>query len=356
MTKLTDKKWKVFDFLEVFNIVDGYYNKKPPINLEINSNNIPFLAATKNNNGLTGFINKSIVRKYDKVGNISNKDSNRRFFNGKCLAITNNGSVGNVYYQDTEFTCSHDITVLYLKNSEINKFIALFLIPLLKKTGSKYAYANKWRPKRMRKSKVLLPVDDQCNPDYDFMEQYVKEKYFTLKSQIKDKQKHEITDWRELNEVEWDNFKLGDISYVNGGKDLPKYNRKAGNTPFIGSSALNNGITDFIDIKLSNTKVAKQCIGINRNGSVGYSFYHPYYAYYSGDTRFIKTILKNKYANLFLSEIIKSQRGKYAYGYKMGTQRIKKQIIKLPISNNQPDYKFMEQYMKRKENEVLDRI
>ncbi|QDW96765.1 hypothetical protein DWB88_09200 [Staphylococcus warneri] len=115
MMKLSDREWKVFDFLEVFNIVDGYYNKKPPINLEINSNNIPFLAATKNNNGLTGFINKSIVKKYDKVGNISNKYSNRRFFSGKCLAITNNGSVGNVYYQDTEFTCSHDITVLYLK-------------------------------------------------------------------------------------------------------------------------------------------------------------------------------------------------------------------------------------------------
>ncbi|PTE43357.1 restriction endonuclease subunit S [Staphylococcus equorum] len=356
MMNLNDKKWMVFDFLDVFNIVDGYYNKKPPIDLEANSNNIPFLAATKNNNGITGFINKSTVEIYDKVGNISRKDSKKRIYNRRSLAITNNGSVGNVYYQDTEFTCSHDITVLYLKNCELTKHIALFLIPLLRQTGSKYAYANKWRPKRMRKSKINLPVDDQLNPDFTFMEQYIKDKYFNLKSQIKDKQKHEIYDYRELNEVEWNNFNIGDIANVNGGKDLPKYNRKKGGTPFIGSSSLNNGITDFININQENTKVARKCIGINRNGSVGYSFYHPYYAYYSGDTRFIKTENDNKYANLFLVNIISNQRGKYAYGYKMGTQRIKKQIIKLPSINNQPDYSFMEQYMKRKENKILDRL
>lgn len=50
------------------------------------------------------------------------------------------------------------------------------------------------------------------------------------------------------------------------------------------------------------------------------------------------------------------QREKYAYGYKMGTQRIKNQIIKLPITTTgQPDFVFMEQYMKRMENKVIQK-
>ena len=43
------------------------------------------------------------------------------------------------------------------------------------------------------------------------MEQYIKEKYFNLKSQIKEKQKHEITDYRELNQVEWKVFEMDNI-------------------------------------------------------------------------------------------------------------------------------------------------
>lgn len=37
-----------------------------------------------------------------------------------------------------------------------------------------FAYVRKWRPKRMVKSKILLPVNKQGDPDYEYMEQYIK--------------------------------------------------------------------------------------------------------------------------------------------------------------------------------------
>ena len=40
----------------------------------------------------------------------------------------------------------------------------------------------------------------------------------------------------------------------------------------------------------------------------------------------------------------------------MGTDRIKRQFIKLPVKNGVPDFEFMEQYMKRIENIVIQRI
>jgi hypothetical protein len=358
MMKLSDREWKVFDFLEVFNIVDGYYNKKPAIDLEINSNNIPFLAATKNDNGVTGFINKSIVKKYDKVGNISSKDIKKRIYNGKSLAITNNGSVGNVYYQDTEFTCSHDITVLYLKNRELTKFIALFLIPLLKKTGSKYAYANKWRPKRMKKSKVLLPVDDQCDPDYDFMEQYIIGKYFDLKSQIKKKQKHEICDWRELNDIEWNSYYLYELFEFKRGNQNKMSDLKHGYLPLISAKKTNNGYKGFVE-KNNKTLYPGSIISLNNDGDggAGIAYYQPFQSMM--DTHVTALINKksiDKYTKLFISRMITKQRNKFSHGYAISTNRLNRQIIKLPSKNNHPDYYFMEQYMKRKENEVIDRL
>jgi len=51
---------------------------------------------------------------------------------------------------------------------------------------------------------------------------------------------------------------------------------------------------------------------------------------------------------------ITKQREKYGYGYKMGTGRLKRQRILLPVDiNNNPDWAFMEAYMKQKEQEIL---
>ena len=44
---------------------------------------------------------------------INNHSLKKRFL--KEIAVTNNGSV-DMLYQKTDFTCSHDINPLYLKN------------------------------------------------------------------------------------------------------------------------------------------------------------------------------------------------------------------------------------------------
>lgn len=170
--KIDKQIWKEFALTDIFVIKDGYYNKKPPF--EPNGN-IPFLGATQYDNGITGFYTLPTIYKYDKVGTTVMNDKERRVFRGNCIAITNNGSVGNAYYQVADFTCSHDITPIYLKNHTLNRYIALFLIPLIMKSGESFEYAKKWRPKRMRKSQLLLPVTSDGTPDYEFMEAYMQE-------------------------------------------------------------------------------------------------------------------------------------------------------------------------------------
>ena len=128
-----------------------------------------------------------------------------------------------------------------------------------------------------------------------------------------------------------------------------------GNTPYITSSALNNGIKYFVGN--NNGTLEANCISVNRNGSVGYSFYHKYPALYSNDCRKLRLKKhKNEYVALFITNQIMQQKDKYNYSIKMGTARLKKQKIMLPVDEHgAPDYSFMEQYIKERERQLIQK-
>lgn len=159
----------------------------------------------------------------------------------------------------------------------------------------------------------------------------------------------------KLEDREWGAFFLEDVVIINSGKRLTKADMQLGNMPFIGASEMNNGITSFTSS--INESLDYNVLGVNYNGSVGFSFYHPYKAIFSDDVKRVKWLdskRNNKYTLLFLSSIIKQQICKYAYGYKFNSQRMKRQKILLPISaNNIIDWQFMEDYMKQKEQQIL---
>ena len=153
----------------------------------------------------------------------------------------------------------------------------------------------------------------------------------------------------------WKGFFLEDVTTINNGKRLTKTDMEQGNTPFIGASEANNGITMFTSSR--NDSLDSNVLGVNYNGSVGFSFYHPYEALFSDDVKRVKwidAVHNNRYTLLFLAVVIKQQKDKYAYGYKFNSQRMKRQKVLLPVTNeNELDWQFMEDYMKAKEQQIL---
>lgn len=142
---------------------------------------------------------------------------------------------------------------------------------------------------------------------------------------------------------EWNEYFIEDIAEIVSGKDIYDAERFSGKTPYISSTAKKNGISHFVGNK--NNTLEDNCLSVNRNGSVGYSFYHPYKGLFSNDCRKLRPKFKSEYVGLFLSNQISCQREKYNYGYKMGTGRLKRQKIMLPTAENgKPDYPFMEEY------------
>ncbi len=155
-----------------------------------------------------------------------------------------------------------------------------------------------------------------------------------------------------LNDRTWKPFFIEQIAEIVSGRDIYEDERISGDTPYVSSSSINNGVCHFVGNV--NETFEDRYISVNRNGSVGYAFYHPYKSLISNDCRKIRLFHNNKYVALFICVQITAQRMKYNYGYKMGTSRIKRQIILLPVDEKgSPDYEFMERYVKERETRVL---
>jgi hypothetical protein len=154
---LSPEKWKWFSYPDVFDLTKGHYNNRP----ELDAKGIPFISATDSNNGITDFVTKN----------------GTKIFTGKSISVSNDGSIGNAFYQENDFTCSHSVNIIKINkkyNKELNQYIALFLIPLIQKEKFRFNYGFKWRIERMKESKIKLPVDKTGNPDWKFMENYIK--------------------------------------------------------------------------------------------------------------------------------------------------------------------------------------
>ena len=296
----------------------------------------PFIGSSDSNNGITEFVSNTNA----------SEDSN-------VLGVNYNGSVVENFYHPYKAIFTDDVKRLSLKDAEGNKYLYLFLKNAILKQKGKYQYAYKFNEKRLKRQKIMLPVSGNCQPDYDYMEQYIKallqkkkEEYKEYSIKALEQLKHK--EINALEDKEWGEFFIEEIADIISGKDIYDTERTSGNTPYISSTSKNNGISHFVGN--NNQTLERKCLSVNRNGSVGFSFYHHYEALFSNDCRKLRPRQNSKYIAFFIANQITKQKEKYNYGYKMGTGRLKRQKIMLPISSNgQPDYEYMEQYIKNLE-------
>ncbi|GLB80503.1 restriction endonuclease subunit S [Streptococcus alactolyticus] len=331
------ENWKVFRIDSIFDMFTGASISQDKFNV----GSIPRITATDTNNGIGLFTERLEDRNY------------RSFQNFISISF-----LGSVFYHNYEASLDMKIHGLKIKNRELNSNLAQFIIVCLKNSLPKVSYGNQLSSKDLLTKSILLPVDKNGTPDWTFMEEYVQVKSNQINNTYQLPRQHEITDFRNLDEVEWDEYFIDEIIDVKSGVRLTKDEQEKGRIPFIGSSDNHNGVTEFISN--TNSSTSSNILGVNYNGSVGYAFYHPYKATFSDDVKRLsfKNGKNNQYTLLFLKHIIERQAKKYAYGYKFNGQRMKRQIVKLPSKSDsgQPDFEFMEQYMKRMENQAIQKV
>lgn len=332
MLDLQDRKWKELFIGNLFEVK----RPKPRSEKQYQQGKVPFIASGNMNNGVIKCCTPQIEECLDK---------------GNCITVS--PVDGSVFYQEFDFLGRGGAgsSILLLYNNCINRYSGLFISRMIRQTCSKYCYGKMGNQESIKREKIMLPIDEQGEPDYLFMEQYIKEREGQLIQKYKDFIGENIQSREALPDsksVKWKAFYINEVFTISAGKRLTKSDMDNGNIPFIGATDSNNGITNWI--ATPNVSFDRNVLGVNYNGSVVESFYHAYGCVFSDDVKrlHLKNHNDNKYVLLFLKTIILQQKAKYTYGYKFNGQRMERQKILLPINEQgTPNYDYMEQYGKQ---------
>lgn len=116
---------------------------------------IPYVSSSSLNNGIDNYI-----------GN-GHTDEN-------CISFACYGSIGEVFYQDQKAWVSDNANVFYLRDRELNPFLAMFLITILRLEQFRFSYGMTGKKERLQSFDIKLPVTKDGKPDWDFMENFIK--------------------------------------------------------------------------------------------------------------------------------------------------------------------------------------
>lgn len=148
-------------------------------------------------------------------------------------------------------------------------------------------------------------------------------------------------------------YKIGDLFDIERGKVKGLQQKETGTVPVIAAARQNQGIAGFYNVEsLFENKITISCNG----AGCGSTFYHPYKFNINGDAIVlsekieISDSVKQFIACILDATFIK----KYSYEEKCSADKAKNEVIKLPTSiDGNPDWDYMEKYMKDIENKVI---
>lgn len=353
--KLTDVEWGEF-FIGGSNGLFDITSTKSGIDknkLNIDVGLIPYITRTDMQNGINMFIT-------DKQNNRYNIDEGN--------VITIGLDTQTVFYQPTAFYTGQNIQVL--RNNNLNKYTAMFIIPSIKIQMQKFNWGgNGATLGRLNRTRLILPINSQGQPNWQFMEDYIKQEQKQQAQKIIDYYDRKLVDLAGdvlgLDKVKWKTFKLGDIFdlVTKSSKGLNHLEKNISDgISYVGATNRNNGVLDFVKRK-ENLIYSGNAIAFIRNGegSMGYSVYKKEDFIASQDITVGYNQYLNEYNAKFITTIADQVRGKYNFGYKRNQERLKRETLVLPSDEKgNPNFQYMSDFVKKLEldkvQEVLEYI
>lgn len=237
MRKIDTSQWGEFIVGDMFEIINGKGITKNE--LYEHPGKIIAVQSGEDNNGCIGYIDEDYC---NEVGYYVYKES--------CLTVARSGSSGFVTFQENGCVCGDSAKILKPKYSlSRNQF--LFLRAILMINKRKYHYNDKVSEKRYSKDVILLPVDNQGCPDWDFMEDYMWGVDNTVRDRLDILQSAKELKTKNIDVSKFKRFHLYDdeLFTIDSGTKLDKVKMSiiSPTINFVGRANTNNGVTDFID-------------------------------------------------------------------------------------------------------------
>lgn len=342
--KLVKKEWREFFVSEIFTKIQR--GKRLTKGNQQNGE-VPYVSSTAANNGVDNFI--------------GNSKGVRIFEN--CLTLANSGSVGSTFFHHHTFVASDHVTALILERP--NKYIYLFLSGIIRRLEEKYSFNREINDKRIQREKILLPVNSDGLPDWQFMEDFIKQKeqkqIVDLKDYYADKAVELMISTGSLKNTEWQEFKIGKIF-----EQLLRGNNKGHSNEdcqfgvsYNGAKYNDNGVTGFVETngKFKIFKGNAIVFVMTGEGSVGLSVYKKEDFVPSSNVFVGYSSVLNRWNGLFLVTAINNGADRYNYGYIRNEKRLFNEKILLPVnSDGLPDWQFMEDFMKQIERDKITTV
>lgn len=288
------------------------------------SDGIEYITRTKFNNGVTAIVERTLI--VNPAGTISFGSENASFF-----------------FRPKEWISGRDI--YYIDTRHLTKNTCLFLTVCLQKIASFYPYNFGLFPRLLEKEKIMLPIDNLGNPDYQYMDEYMLRLSSKVESDYNELSSASKIPNPRLDTSNWQEVPISHLFQVVKGSRLTKKDMKDGEIPFIGASSANNGITAYIandsELHPANT------ITVAYNGSVGESFYQEIPFWASDDINVLNpkfTLTRN--IAMFLIPILKKKGQNYAFIDKWNKEAMENDTIKIPVKpNGKPDFEYMSSFI-----------
>ena len=343
MSKLTldSVGWGEFRIKDLFEIETV---KGKPIE-SYKKGNIPYVSTAATNNAVINFI--------EKEKNIITS----------AFAITVDPIKGTCFFHDYDFVGRgfSGASVNVLRNINLNKYNGMFICSSIEKTSKlKASYGYLFNSNRLKMGVILLPIDSNNNPNWKFMEDYIKQemkaqsqKVITYYENKLSKLGYELLDL----EVEWKEFFFKDIfKEIKRGKRLTKSNQVDGIIPYVSSTSINNGVDNFIGNN-ENVRMYSKNLSLANSGSVGSCFYHHYEYVASDHVTALSLEKSDKYIYKFMSAIISRLEEKYSFNREINDKRISREKLFLPVDKNgEPHWEYMSNFVKKLEKENIEKI
>lgn len=162
---------------------------------------------------------------------------------------------------------------------------------------------------------------------------------------------------RDFDKITWRDFYLSDFFNFEKGNQNNMASLTMGNIPLVSARKVDNGFKDFVapnNKKLFDSGIIT--LNVDGDGGAGIAYYQPYkMALDSHVAALIPKLDLNKYQLIFVAVCITKQRDRFGHGYPINSNRIRSFKLMLPVTENGelPDWQFMNDFQRSKEQEIL---
>lgn len=334
------EKWGTFNIGELFDIHPTKAYKLTNNSLMEEDGVNPIVVNSSFNNGIGGYTNQENTEK------------------GGIITFSDTTSADAIFFQETDFVGYPHVQGMYpigKYKDKWSKYSLLFFVSVFRNRalGLNYDYVNKFTRESAKQISIKLPVDETGNPDFSYMESYMKNLELAVSSSLTDLQSAKKFDTcQKVDTSKWLDFHLYDIFEIDTGTKLDKAKMDTTNPKinFVGRSNFNNGITQKVNEIKELPPYKAGCLTLALGGAyLGSCFIQeePFYTSQNVVVLIPKENITFEAKQFIATAIFKESQNNYRAFIKELNAHIKRDfIIKLPvISDGTPDYDYMTEFI-----------